>query len=273
MDDVGRAAPVRHPAAGLVQLSGAATAVLETIRSAGGHPYLVGGCVRDALLAPGRRPAGVDIEVFGLEPDLVRPDLVRADLVRAALARVGRWVEFGRSFAVLKVRRDGEDVDVSVPRPCAERGGAPVAGPDTPPAVAARRRDYTVNALMFDPMTEEVLDVVGGVRDCAPACCGTPARPSPRTPCACCAPSSWPRAPGSGGHRRRRSCAAACSPPTPAWSRNASGASGGRSPSRGGTSAPRWPCWRSPAGWPPSRSWPACPACRRTHGGIPRGTR
>ncbi|GAB4081831.1 CCA tRNA nucleotidyltransferase [Modestobacter muralis] len=136
---------VRHPAPGLLQVGSGVTAVLDAVRSAGGRPFLVGGCVRDALLTPGSRPADVDVEVFGLD----------LDRVAAALARVGRVDEVGRSFAVLKVRRDGEDIDVSVPR----------GDPATPLREAARRRDYTVNALVFDPATEEVVDVVGGLAD------------------------------------------------------------------------------------------------------------
>ncbi|SDN47216.1 tRNA nucleotidyltransferase (CCA-adding enzyme) [Klenkia soli] len=126
-------------------LSSATAAVLSAIRRAGGRPLLVGGCVRDALLAPGSTPKDVDVEVFGLAP---------ADL-RAALAQVGRVDEVGRSFAVLKVRRDGEDLDVAVP----------AEGPGTRPEDAARRRDFTVNALMVDPVSGEVLDAVGGLAD------------------------------------------------------------------------------------------------------------
>lgn len=139
---------MRQPAPGLLQLGSGVTAVLEAVRSAGGRPFLVGGCVRDALLTPGRRPADVDVEVFGLG----------LDQVAAALKTVGRVDEVGRSFSVLKVlkvRRDGEDLDVSVPR----------EDPTTPLREAARRRDYTVNALMFDPVTEEVVDAVGGLAD------------------------------------------------------------------------------------------------------------
>ena len=145
----------RHAAPGLVQLGSAVTAVLDVIRSAGGRPFLVGGSVRDALLTPGRRPADVDVEVFGLD----------LDQVAAALARVGRVDEVGRAFAVLKVRRDGEDLDVSVPRVVPSSGRAPVADPGTSLSEAAHRRDFTVNALMYDPATEEVVDLVGGLAD------------------------------------------------------------------------------------------------------------
>ncbi|SCX37609.1 tRNA nucleotidyltransferase (CCA-adding enzyme) [Klenkia marina] len=126
-------------------LSGATDAAVRAISAAGGQPYLVGGCVRDALLAPGSTPKDVDLEVFGLGLD---------DL-RRALQTVGRVDEVGRSFAVLKVRRDGEDLDVAVP----------TTGPGARPEDAARRRDFTVNALMVDPLTGELLDAVGGVAD------------------------------------------------------------------------------------------------------------
>ncbi|WP_336402628.1 CCA tRNA nucleotidyltransferase [Klenkia sesuvii] len=126
-------------------LSDATTAAVRAISAAGGRPYLVGGCVRDALLAPGSTPKDVDLEVFGLGLD---------DL-RHALQTVGRVDEVGRSFAVLKVRRDGEDLDVAVPS----------TGPGTRPEDAARRRDFTMNALMVDPLTGQLLDAVGGVAD------------------------------------------------------------------------------------------------------------
>ena len=148
---------LRRPAAGLLPLSDAATEVLTAIRSADGRPYLVGGCVRDALLAPGRRPEDVDIEVFGLE---------LGDLVRA-LERVGRVDEVGRSFRVLKVRHGDETLDVSLPRARAAGHTVGILGVDDhmPLREAASRRDYTINALMFDPAEDVVLDFVGGLSD------------------------------------------------------------------------------------------------------------
>ena len=144
---------MRRPASGLVRLGDATAVVLEALRSAGGRPYLVGGCVRDAVLSPGRRPADVDVEVLGLP----------LDRVAAALAPVGRVDAVGRSFGVLKLRRDGEDLDVSVPQAVVD--GVRVPDPTMPLKDAVRRRDFTVNALVFDPSTEEVLDLVGGLAD------------------------------------------------------------------------------------------------------------
>jgi len=153
-------APVQQRMPGLVDLSPAARALLDAVRAAGGRPYLVGGCVRDALLHPGRRPKDVDVEVFGLAMD---------PLV-AALATVGTVDEVGRAFAVLKLRRGGEDFDVSLPRTEVKDGPGHtgftvVPDPATPPALAAGRRDFTLNALMYDPATEEVLDFFGGLAD------------------------------------------------------------------------------------------------------------
>ncbi len=145
---------VRRPAPGLVRLSDATASVLAAVRAAGGRPYLVGGCVRDAVLHPGGRPADVDVEVYGLS----------ADALVAALAPVGRVDAVGRSFAVLELRRDGEDLDVALPRR-REASGALVADPHTTLRQASAGRDLTVNALAYDPVTEEVLDHWGGLGD------------------------------------------------------------------------------------------------------------
>ncbi|MBI9114926.1 CCA tRNA nucleotidyltransferase [Sanguibacter suaedae] len=139
-----------------VPVTGAASRLLDAIRSAGGRGYLVGGCVRDALLEPGERPKDVDIEVHGLPLEALAP----------ALARVARVDEVGRAFSVLTVTTGGESFDVSLPR----GGQTPPSGDgrsrdDDLLAEASRHRDYTVNALMFDPRTGEVVDCWGGLDD------------------------------------------------------------------------------------------------------------
>ena len=79
-------------------------AALAALRSAGGRPRLVGGCVRDWLL--GLEPKDFDIEVYGLD----------YEALGRALAPFGPTDLVGRSFGVLKVRLDGAEYDFSLPR-------------------------------------------------------------------------------------------------------------------------------------------------------------
>ena len=145
---------------GLIDLTPATSRVLDAITTAGGHPYLVGGCVRDAVMDPGRIPKDVDIEVFGLD----------IDHLAGALGTVGCVDEVGRAFSVLKIRVAGEDFDVSLPRRDSKTGAGHtgfdvVADPDCTLAEAAARRDFTLNALMYDPSREEIVDCWGGLAD------------------------------------------------------------------------------------------------------------
>lgn len=129
-----------------------------------GHPpraLLVGGYVRDAFL--GRTTTDADVEVFG----------VPGDRLEALLERLfpGRVNTVGRSFGVLKIHLvPGIDVDVSLPRTdskigAGHRGFAVVGDPFLHLREASRRRDFTVNALAYDPLTDEVLDPHRGLDD------------------------------------------------------------------------------------------------------------
>lgn len=121
--------------------------------------YLVGGCVRDALL--GRPSLDVDVEVFG----------VTYEALAEALARWGRVDLVGRSFGTIKLgMSSGATVDFSVARRDSKvapghKGFAIVFDPTLEPRDAAARRDFTINAMMFDPRAGRVLDFFGGERD------------------------------------------------------------------------------------------------------------
>jgi tRNA nucleotidyltransferase (CCA-adding enzyme) len=131
------------------------------LREAGGRPYLVGGAVRDALL--GLPVKDFDVEVFGLPVEALKAVLAEGHSVNAV----------GESFTVFKVAGlQGVEgaVDVSIPRRDSKVGpghrGIAVAGdPELPVVEAARRRDFTINALLFDPQTGQVLDPHGGLPD------------------------------------------------------------------------------------------------------------
>lgn len=129
--------------------------IATAVRGAGGRALIVGGWVRDELL--GRPPSSnVDLEVFGLP----------GDRLRALLETFGRVEAVGESFQVYKIG----DLDVSLPRRDSKAGrghrGFVVTGdPDMSIAEAARRRDFTVNAISRDPLTGEIFDPFDGRAD------------------------------------------------------------------------------------------------------------
>ncbi len=114
---------------------------------AGGEAWVVGGSVRDALL--GRAVKDWDLEVHGLS---------RAEVGRL-LGPLGASPMVGRSFGVYKVRAQGLEVDVALPR----EGASP--GEPVTLTEALRRRDLTMNAIAWNPLSEETCDPFGGAQD------------------------------------------------------------------------------------------------------------
>ncbi len=137
--------------------------LLEEIRAAGGRPFVVGGAVRDALFGKDLEDQNYDVEVFGLA---VEP-------LEEVLSRAGRVDAVGQSFRVFKVtglEGSAGAVDVALPRRDSKVGpghrGIAVSGdPHLTIEEASRRRDFTMNALLWDPDTREVLDPWDGRRD------------------------------------------------------------------------------------------------------------
>jgi tRNA nucleotidyltransferase (CCA-adding enzyme) len=130
-------------------------ALAVAVREAGGRALLVGGCVRDELM--GREPKDWDVEVYGVEPAPLR----------ALLEKFGRVDAVGEAFTVYKL---GHDLDVSLPRRERKEGrghrGFVIEGdPQMSFAEAARRRDFTINAILQDPLTGETLDPYDGQID------------------------------------------------------------------------------------------------------------
>lgn len=129
----------------------AARAVVRRLREQGHEAFWVGGCVRDLLL--GRPPKDYDVATSA------RPDQVQA-LFR-------RTVDVGRAFGVIQVLDEGPAVDVATFREDAAYGDGrhPDAVRFADAAADARRRDFTINALLYDPVAGEVVDLVDGRRD------------------------------------------------------------------------------------------------------------
>jgi tRNA nucleotidyltransferase (CCA-adding enzyme) len=128
--------------------------IAAAVRAAGGRALVVGGWVRDHLLS--RDSKDVDLEVYGI-------DALR---LRSLLDTFGRVETVGESFQVYKVA----GLDVSLPRRESKAGrghrGFDVAGdPAMSVEDAARRRDFTINAIAWDPLTGEYLDPFDGRGD------------------------------------------------------------------------------------------------------------
>ncbi len=132
-----------------------ARAIATAIRDAGGRALVVGGWVRDRLLGL-PESINVDLEVFG----------VPGDRLRALLEFFGRVEAVGESFQVYKLGT----IDISLPRRDSKAGrghkGFVVTGdPDMSIAEAARRRDFTINAISWDPLSGEYFDPYRGRDD------------------------------------------------------------------------------------------------------------
>lgn len=143
-------------------------AIARAVRERGGRALVVGGWVRDQLR--GHPSKDVDLEVFGI-PEGELP---------ALLSSFGRVEAVGQSFAVYKVVANGRSeasrresqtaIDVALPRRDSRTGrghkGFEVHGdPWMSFEEAARRRDFTINAISWDPLTNEYIDPFDGRGD------------------------------------------------------------------------------------------------------------
>ncbi len=131
-----------------------ATAIAQDAARAGGRALIVGGWVRDRLM--GRDSKDVDVEVYGID----------AAALKNLLERYGDVNTVGESFTVYKVA----GLDVSIPRRESKAGRghrafAVTGDPSMTPAEAARRRDFTINAIAWDPLTEAYVDPHDGRGD------------------------------------------------------------------------------------------------------------
>lgn len=127
----------------------------RAVREAGGRALLVGGCVRDELM--GIEPKDWDLEVYGVAPERLREILDQFGPVNVV----------GEAFTVYKL---GLDLDVSMPRRERKAGRGHRAfviegDPSMSVADASRRRDFTINAILKDPLTEEIIDPFSGRSD------------------------------------------------------------------------------------------------------------
>ncbi len=130
--------------------------IMRLVKNANGRALFVGGCVRDWLLD--LSPKDFDIEVYGIRPN----HLVEILSSQFPLDLVGE------AFGVIKLK--GLPIDISLPRRESKRGlgykGFEIhSDPFMTIEEAAGRRDFTINAMAWDPENQELLDPFGGQSD------------------------------------------------------------------------------------------------------------
>jgi len=128
--------------------------ILRALHAKGYRALIAGGAVRDDLL--GLEPKDFDIEVYGTSFD---------DLTRV-LAQFGRIDLVGQTFGVIKLG----PYDFSLPRRDSKTGKShrdflTTFDPEITPREACSRRDFTINAMAFDPIAGELLDFFNGRED------------------------------------------------------------------------------------------------------------
>lgn len=134
-----------------------AQSIARAVSEKGGRVYYVGGFVRDSICK--KENKDIDIEVHGISPDGLE----------AVLETLGHPKVMGANFGIFGLA--GYELDISMPRKCNTKGTggkesiSECADPFIGEENAARRRDFTVNAMMTDVLTGETLDFFNGRED------------------------------------------------------------------------------------------------------------
>lgn len=132
--------------------------VLKAIRDDGGLGIVVGGAVRDAIL--GKTGKDIDIEVYNIP----------GEKLFSVLSEFGKVNAVGKSFGVYKLKLGPTEIDFSLPRKdrkigAGHRGFEVDVDHMLSYHDAAKRRDFTINTLGYDPLTKTVYDPHGGMDD------------------------------------------------------------------------------------------------------------
>jgi tRNA nucleotidyltransferase (CCA-adding enzyme) len=144
--------------------------ICQAIAAAGGCAFLVGGAVRDyilyhqGILTEPPQNRDFDIESYFLD----------SKTLKVVLNRIGRVDTVGEAFQVYKLAfghgADRYEIDVNLPRQESKTGyghrGFTITGdPFLSIAAATRRRDFTINAILYNPLTGEIVDPYHGLAD------------------------------------------------------------------------------------------------------------
>lgn len=141
-------------------ISRCAASVTQTLQERGFHAYVVGGAVRDIML--GRAPKDFDVATDAT-PEQVRELFRRSRIIGRRFRLV--HVMCGRDVVEVSTYRGEQAVDDAEHRVADEHGRLLRDNVFGSQEQDATRRDFTVNALFYDPATQEIWDYHGGVAD------------------------------------------------------------------------------------------------------------
>ena len=130
--------------------------IAAEVEKEGGRAYYVGGCVRDSLL--GRENKDTDIEIYGLATDKIDRLLKRRFRVEIVGKSFGVWILKGCGFDVSMPRRERKVGE-------GHKAFAIEGDPFMSPREACARRDFTINAILRDILTGEIVDPFNGRAD------------------------------------------------------------------------------------------------------------
>ncbi|WP_330848543.1 CCA tRNA nucleotidyltransferase [Aliarcobacter butzleri] len=133
--------------------------ILNDLQELGSKPILVGGCVRDSFL--NKKIKDYDIEIFNFDS---------LEILEKSLKKFGNVNLVGKNFGVLTLKIDEYDFDFSLPRIEKKVGNSHQDFEVSTNAnlsfkEAAKRRDFTINAIGYDYFKNEILDPFGGMND------------------------------------------------------------------------------------------------------------
>jgi len=146
------------------QFSRYAVSIVERLQNAGYQAYLVGGCVRDMML--GITPKDFDVATSAT-PEQVRAEFRNARIIGRRFKLV--HIHFGREIievATFRANHPQDDEDEDSNQSSRNESGR-ILRDNVYGTLEedAQRRDFTINALYYDPVTERVLDFANGVHD------------------------------------------------------------------------------------------------------------
>jgi len=142
-----------------MNLSDPISKLCDTLIDAGARPLIVGGYVRDFFMH--KQSKDVDIEVYNISS---------LEQLKTNLESLAPVYEVGKSFGVLKIQLDNYEFDISLPRTeiktaKGHKGFNIQTNGYLDFITAAKRRDFTMNAIGYDVLTSSFLDPYDGVED------------------------------------------------------------------------------------------------------------